>query len=208
MGITASKGNGDYERFLFTPGRYDAVCFQVVDLGTQVGEWQGKKIKSRKCLIGFEIPSEMMEFEDEHGQQQIMPRVISRQLTISLSPKGNMRPLLESWRGKSFSIEEEMAFDISKLLKKTCELQIINKTSKTTGEQYNFIQNMLTPRDGVKTVEPLTPIVYFSFEDNMEIPSMPDWIRDIIRNSLEYIDMNSAPDPNEPPPIGDDDIPF
>ena len=96
MPITASAENGDYEKFMFEPGRYDAVCFEVVDLGTHIQEYQGKKTKARKCIIGFEVPSEMMELEHEDKSKYEMPRVISRQLTISLSEKSNMRPPLGS----------------------------------------------------------------------------------------------------------------
>ena len=116
MGITASKNSDDFEKFIFPPNRYDAVCFQVVDLGTHEQQFQNKKpFKARKCLIGFEIPSELMEL-DIDGDVVKKPRVISRQLTVSLSEKSNMRPLLESWRGKPFTPEEEEAFDISKLV--------------------------------------------------------------------------------------------
>jgi hypothetical protein len=215
MGITASSESGDFEKFMFEPKRYDAVCFQVVDLGTHTNEWQGKKTRARKCLIGFEVPSEMMEIEGKDGTMLSMPRVLSRQLTISLSEKSNMLPLLVSWRGRDFTPEEEVAFDISKLMGCTCELQIINKNSKKTGKPYNFIQNILSPRDGVKKVTPQTPELYFSFEDNTDVPDMPDWIRGIIEESEEWMDINiGQPDAEdaaqeEPPPQGDeDDIPF
>ena len=209
MPITASAdGNG--ERFIYEPDRYDAVCFQIVDLGTHSSEWQGKTIRNRKCLIGFEVTDVTMEYEGKE-----MPRVISRQLTVSLSEKSNMRPLLESWRGRSFTFEEESAFDIGKLLGCTCEIQIITKKSKTNGSEYSFIQNMLTPKGGVKVVTPKTPTIYFSFEDDMEIPEMPEWLSKIIMESEEWQERNGGqneaenlPDFDEEPLPDEEDIPF
>ena len=113
-------------------------------------------------------------------------------------------------KGNGFTFEEEVAFDISKLLGCTCELQIITKKSKATGESYNYIQNMLTPRNGVKKVDTITPQVYFSFEDKFtDIPEMPDWIVSLIKDSLEWMDIKAGDQlPDEPPPFDDSDIPF
>ena len=48
----------------FTPapvGNHPARCIGIIDLGTQTGEWQGKPLVRRQCVLQWELPNEQME---------------------------------------------------------------------------------------------------------------------------------------------------
>ena len=212
MPLTASdKGGGDFE--IMDAGVYVAACYCVVDLGTQhnqkYDQWQ------KKVLLGFEIPDERIDI-DEDGTKVSKPRVISRRFTCSLSPKGFLRPFLESWRGKKFSFEEEAGFDISKLLKVNCQLNIIHNSYE--GKTYANIAAAMPLMKGIDRRDPENPIIYYSMEDHgLSIPdTVYDWQKKIIMESKEY---NETGQQNEEwgdagnahadrPPIDDTDIPF
>jgi hypothetical protein len=212
MGLTASdKGGGDFE--ILDAGVYVAVCYCVVDLGTQhnvkYDQWQ------HKVMLGYEIPDERIEIEKD-GQMKDLPRVISRQFTLSLSDKGYLKPYLESWRGKKFTFEEQVSFDISKLLKANCQLNVIH--NEYEGKTYANITTAMPLIKGIERRDPENPLIYYSMEDHgLNIPEeVYDWQKKIIMKSKEYNEIGQQVDgrennnwPGATPPVPDDDqIPF
>jgi len=210
MGLIASDtGGGDYD--LIEPGVYVAVCYCVVDLGTQhnskYDQWQ------HKVMIGWEIPDERIEIEQD-GEKVSKPRVISRRFTLSLSSKSLMKPFLESWRGQPFSFEEMVAFDISKLLRVNCQLNVIHNSYE--GKTYANVAAAMPLIKGIERREPENPVIYYSMEDHqLNIPpEVYDWQKKIIMESREF---NETGQQNEewgdqgagpPPPTEEDHIPF
>jgi hypothetical protein len=83
-------------------GTHTARCFAVIDLGTQTSEWQGQQVSKRKVLLGFELPDELHTFDEKEGPK---PFSIWSRFTASLHPKGQLRPMLEAWRGRAFTKE-------------------------------------------------------------------------------------------------------
>src|SRR4051812_31403819 len=109
--IATAKGNG--QRQLPPAGTHLARCYAVCDLGTQLGEFQGKPKKARKCRIFFELPNEQAVF-NEGGHKE--PFTVSKEFTLSLHKKAELRKVLESWRGRPFTDEELDKFDVAKLI--------------------------------------------------------------------------------------------
>ncbi|MBK7546233.1 MAG: hypothetical protein IPI56_10915 [Elusimicrobia bacterium] len=112
--VMVNEGAGSFENP--EPGSYAAVCNQVIDLGTQEGEYQGNKIKRRQVILGWELTEKNSKGE---------PFRVSSFYTASLSEKSKLRPMLESWRGAAFSTEELKGFPLSKLLGKPCLVSLI-----------------------------------------------------------------------------------
>lgn len=52
------------------------------------------------------------------------PIEIAKKYTMSLHEKSNLRKDLESWRGKKFTEQEIMGFDLEQLLGANCQLQV------------------------------------------------------------------------------------
>jgi hypothetical protein len=215
MGLTARKPEGsDLE--LIPEDTYQATCYAVVDLGTQniaFAEYDAKELE--RVIIAWEIPAVRIEIEKD-GKKLDLPRAISKEYTISLHKKSNLRPMLESWRGKAFTKEEEEGFHLKALLGVNCMLQILHGTSKRTGEPYHYVANVSKLYHGLTKNKPENKYQYFNFDEHTEIPgNIPEWMEKKIQDSYEYrvmvgdIEAELAPvDTNIDMPEPDDDIPF
>lgn len=107
-------------RSLYQPapaGLQQAVCCDVIDLGENVNQFNGKM--QRKCRIVW---------QSEHLNDALGLRYeISQMYTLSLHEKSGLRKHLQAWRGKAFSAEELAGFDLEKLIGANCQVQIEHK---------------------------------------------------------------------------------
>lgn len=132
MSLTATVGK---ERDLIEEGIFDGVCSKIIDLGTQYNETF--KNSAHKIRIFWEIVGETIEI---NGEQ--MPRLVSKEFTLSLNEKSKLRQALQSWRGKAFTAEELQGFDLRKVLGVGCQLQIIHKEG-SNGTTYANVETIL-----------------------------------------------------------------
>lgn len=175
MGLIAKDSGGGFDPI--EAGVYHAICYGVVDLGTQFS--QVYNTEARKVLIMFELPTERI---NKDGKD--LPRAISRQFTLSLNPKSSLRPFLEGWRGKEFSEAEAKGFDVGKLIGANCQLNIIHSTRN--GKTYADISSATPLLKGTPKRELENQPLFFSFDDNMELPEhCPDWVAERIQKSAE-----------------------
>lgn len=212
MAIIAKSEGGSFTQV--EPGTYAARCFSIIDLGTQRNEYAGEVSYKRQVLIGWELPTEEMEGEDNKGK----PLSISKFYTLSLHEKANLCHDLQSWRGKEFSEEEKAGFDIAKLLGVGCMIGIIrNDKSKSV------VATIASPPRGFDIPEQINPSVEFSLDayiagDQSVWDGISDGIKGIINKCQELKVKDSSPEQggNDPfasaPDFGDvpvdDDIPF
>jgi len=178
MALTAkTKGNSqDFDPI--EEGMHHAICYAVYDLGHHLNEKFNKS--EHKCVIVWELPEERIEINGED-----LPRAKSRVYTVSLHDKADLKRDLESWRGKSFTEKEKEGFDIFKLLKVNCTLQILHK--KKDDKTYANIVSIVPLMKGMQKKEPENPVRRFSFEEGGNIPDgTPDWIVDYIKQSDEW----------------------
>lgn len=200
--IAKENSGGNFE--LIPADQYAAICYRVIDLGTQKGEYQGVPNHKRQAMISWEIDAKM-----EDGK----PFAISKWYTLSLNEKSSLRPDLESWRGKAFTQEELDGFDISKLLKVPCLLQIVHKTNKQGQIKASVNSIMKLPKAMIAPAI-VNPLIDFSLDEyNQSIFDMiPEGIQKMIVVSPEYIEAiknKVASDDDVPAHITDsDEIPF
>ena len=184
MGLLASdKGNGsDFEP---TPeGMHHAVVCGIFDIGTQYSDFYKKS--ARKVILQWEIPGERIEVERD-GAMVDLPRVASKQYTLSLHKKAILRQHLETWRGKAFTIQELEGFDLEKLVNPpaNCTLQIIH--DKVDDKTYANVNTVMPAMKGEERVTPEGTARFFSFDSSTSIPDgTPDWIREKIEAADEY----------------------
>lgn len=197
----------------YTPvpsGTFVARCYSMIQLGTHEETYMGVLKELNKVRITWEMPLELKVFKE--GEEE-KPYSISKELTLSMFEKANLRKLLEGWRGKGFTDEEAEAFDISVLLGKPCMISIIHKTSKTTGKIYADISSVTTLPKGVTCPPQINDTFEFSFEefDAAKLDKMPDWLKEKITSSQEYNNLIN-PQSIETPSGGSDepvdDLPF
>lgn len=175
MGLVARDSGGT-----FTPapeGGHSAVCVDVVDLGIVTTEWKGKAKQVHKCRIVYEIGEAM-----ESGHRF----TVSRQFTVSLSEKANLRAFLEAWRGKAFTKEELAGFDLEVLLGAPAVIQVQHKERE--GKTYANITSVMKLMKGVAKLEPSGK--YVRVKDR------------------ETTNGDGPPHDDAPPPDDDDALPF
>lgn len=186
MGLIAKdKGSGDFEPL--SAGMHHAVCYGIIDLGTQAG---GQFEPKRKVAFLWEVPSERIQFEKE-GKKHDLPRGISAMFTLSLSTKSKMRPMLESWRGRVFTAEELNGFDLKTVLSANCLINVVHQpgTGANAGKVYANVASVSPLAKGMAKLKSENLPVFFSLDEcKGEItlpPGIPDWLKAKIMTSEE-----------------------
>lgn len=207
--IAKDGGGGDFK--LPPEGVHEAVCDMMVDLGMQEGGQYGPK---HKVYLRFQIPSERITGEWD-GQAYDRPMVTGVQMTLSLGKNSQMRPFLESWRGKSFTAEELRGFDISTVAGVPALINIIHeeKGDKT----YANIKTIM-PLKNSKLKAEGEVIVHDNDSDRYN--DLPEWLQKKIDAQLDDDPANTqgqqsygGQSARRPQPAAfdtdlDDDVPF
>lgn len=196
------SGGGDFEQ---PPvGTHVARCFKIIDIGTQRGEYQGKATVKRQCIIGWELPLELMTDGDYAGK----PFAVSKFYTSSLSEKANLRKDLANWRGRDFSAQELAGFDPKNILGVPCMLSL----TKNDKDRVRVTGVMALPK-GTNVPEQVNRTVYFSLDefDRAVFDSLSDGIKKLIEVSPEFKELTNPQQPRKSGGTFDDmpdDIPF
>lgn len=118
MGRFASDtGGGNFQQL--SAGTHVARCYSLIDIGTHHGEWQGQATVRNQVIVRWEVPGETITVD---GVDK--PMVASKFYTNSLSEKANLRKDLVAWRGKEFTTEELMKFDLTSILNAPCMITV------------------------------------------------------------------------------------
>ena len=162
-------------------GNHRAVCYSVIDLGTQEKQYDGETSFKHEIEIGFELVDEKME----DGR----PFVISKRFTFSSSKKSNLIKMLESWRGIPFKPEDlgVNGFDIQKLIGVPCLLACVH-VETNAGKNYCVV-NAATPMPkGMEKPTLTNPTIYYTISDNSaNVWSMiPEYKQNVIMKSPEW----------------------
>jgi hypothetical protein len=170
---------------LIPSGNYVARCFSMIHIGTVTEEIKGEPKRLNKVRIAWELPTELRIVE---GKDEKYPMVISKEYTLSMHIKSNLRHDLESWRGQSYTEKQAECFDISKLLGVPCMLNIIHRMSNN-GEQYATISNISSLPKGMAVPDPIQKPFEWNYEekfDEFALSNFPKYIQDKIKLSEEY----------------------
>lgn len=210
MAINAS--NKGVARELIPAGNYIARCYQMLELGHISENVMGTVKTLQKVRIGWELPEELKVFDPAKGEQ---PLVISKEYTLSMNEKSNLRKDLKSWRGKDFTEDEAKSFDITKLIGVPCMLNIIHVTGKSDPTKvYEQISGITALPKSVKCPPQInkTSILSYDAFDWDLFNSLPDFLRDKIKGSEEFKAMQEpgTREMSEPVSLTEpiDDLPF
>lgn len=176
-------------------GKYGAKLCQIVQIGAQRFSKEGKEWFSPQIIVWFEIPGLTYEKDGE-----VFSQMKSGTYFLSLNPSRNgqmgLREIIDSLRGNKEWTEEELEkFDISQYLGKACLLTIASVESK--GKSYLSI-TAIEPIDDAMVAGMREPVL-ITTEDFRDIDNLniPEWIKDKIRSSQEFMDMPKAAPINE-----------
>jgi len=178
MSLTVSE-TGKKEFPILEEGSYVAICNMLVDLGMQFNETYGNS--SRKVLIGWELPEELIEINGEK-----VPRTINQRYTASLNEKSVLRRDLAAWRGRDFTPAELAEFNLRNIVGAPCLLQIIHR--EYNGKKYaNVVSVMSLPKGMPKPQMSEPPVIYDIDEDDpAKVNDLAPWIKEIIVKSDSY----------------------
>jgi hypothetical protein len=107
-------------------GTHVARVYRFMNLGTRIQEYQGVPKAYPDTLVSFtlELPNELNEFtvtkEDGTEEKVSKPFVISREFTLSMGSKSNLRPFVEGIIGVKLTDQEAGNFDIETLVGMPC----------------------------------------------------------------------------------------
>lgn len=117
--------NNDKEGYQICPaGTHQAVCIAVYDLGMQEKVFNGESKVMHRCIISFEIDERI-----KGGEYDGKRFVISKEYTVSLGSKSNLRKDLESWRGARFTAQELEGYELMKVVGANALLSIVHTKS-------------------------------------------------------------------------------
>jgi len=189
MSIVAKDGGGGgFQRELPEPGMHHAVCSKVFDLGMQEENYNGDLSWKHKVLVVWELDQTIEDKESEYYGKRLL---VHNEYTLSLNEKAKLREHLESWRGREFTDEELMhGFDLEKLVKVQCQLNIVIKTSRN-GNQYAKVQSVAPAGKNAPVMVPELPDDW-----------CPSWIEaKIAEGQGADGDVSKAPDKDEEIPF-------
>lgn len=189
MGLTLGQAKSQSNRPQAPEGNHPSICVQVLDLGTQKGEWQGKPKLNRKVRISWELPDEKAVFDEAKGEQ---PFLVSRTYNFSVSEKSTFRKDLESWRGRPFTDEELESFDIEKLLGVFAMVNIVKNENG-----YSDVATVAALPKKMKEImpKPENKPFYYSIEQgrNDTYKAFPDFLRKMCDECQEWSAEEEAP---------------
>lgn len=175
--IAKSEGNTSIPKL--ENGVYTAISSMMIDIGSQKSVLDNNI--RRKFIMVWNVVGEFIEVNKEK-----LPRVMSKEYTLSLNEKSNLRKDLQAWRGQAFTEEELQGFDILNVMNKPCQLQIINE--EKNGKTYNNISAIMAMPKGmtVSTLDEITIFITNNAETWQNWEKIPKWIQDKIKKSEGY----------------------
>jgi hypothetical protein len=191
MIVTGS--NSERKQFQIAPaGTHLARLYRIIDLGTQMREYEGKVNMLRKAKFFWELHG-----EDGAGKPLLTtegkPLIQSKEYTMSLGEKANLRRDLEAWRGKAFTEDELRGFNVTNVLGQFCMVNISHRVKgDMTYADLKGVSAVPTIYKKAGLPEGVNSTLLFSLDkfDEQVFESLSDSIKDTIRKSPEYRAIN------------------
>jgi hypothetical protein len=182
MSLEVKRNEISYEKI--PADIHNAICIQIVELGTQQIEYQGKILEQKKVNITWELSEELMK----DGR----PFVISKEYTLSLDEKSKLCQDLIGWRGKNFTQEELKGFNLENILGKPCRLAIIDHINPKNNKVYSQVNSILPKNKNFNLEKAFNPLILLDL-DNFDIEifnKLSKYLQEKIKKSPEYKHIN------------------
>lgn len=200
-------------------GQWIARLTGIVDLGTQVEDYQGTVNKRPKIYLQFEVFA-----ENEDGSEALTEDghhfMVGQYFTASMSPKGKLLPFVNAWRGKPLE-DKDFPFDFNRMLGRHCLMSIVveakdGKTYAKIGSIAPVPKRMAFNEKGDSTLpESKMPQFFFNMDSDdwgemmlLYETQLWDGIRKKIALSPEFQARMNGTAGGSGATVSDDDIPF
>jgi hypothetical protein len=186
--INAKTNNAGKNYEPVPQGNHIGRCISMLELGTVSYDWQGEKKQLHKVRITWELPLETKVFHEEKGEQ---PFIISKEYTLSMHEKSNLRKDLESWRGQPFTEKEAESFDITKLLEKPCMINVVH--AHKDGNTYANVTSITPIPKGMVCPPQINPTFVLSYDefDFNKFDTLPTWLKEKMSLTPEFQRVSS-----------------
>jgi hypothetical protein len=160
--------------------------------------------------ISFEFPTKKFVFNEEKGAQ---PFVLSREMSLSLGEKANLRKIVEAVEGHKLTEAEAVNYDVLTLVGKPLLVTVSHTEPNESGIQYANATTFSALIEGL-TVAPLTnPIRVLTYAEwsDETFNSLPDFLKEKIASTPEFKNRIKSVMPNtedDGSVKNVDDIPF
>lgn len=173
-------------RTLQPQGTHVARIVSMIQIGTHQKEGRdGKPWEVAQARITFELPLETKVFREGDAPK---PLVITKEYSLLLGEKANLRKLIEAVIGTTLIDAEAYAFDVYNILGKPCAVTIKHKTNPTSKETYAYVESVNSLMKGVECPPQINPTFLFMLSpfDEEKFSNLPEFIREKIMKSPEY----------------------
>ena len=152
-------------------------------------------------ILKWEIPElPPLDFEKD-GKQELLPRVLTKEFTFSMHPKGNLRPTIEGWFGRALTDEQADGFDVSDLLGQECMMQILHEAKQEKVFARIKAIMPLPPNSPIEYQTMSEPVLFDVDEhvapDGSFLVEIPEWIQKKVKTSEEYKNLTKLPSSRE-----------
>lgn len=159
-------------------GTYPARVAAIIDLGIQdQTDWKTGEPTDPKArvLITWELPTETIEVEHNDGTVEMLPRLISKEYTLSNYEASNLMKLVGVLKPKLKTLVE--------LLDIPCLLNV----GSTVNGNAKVVSVVPAPR-GMEIDQLSKPATHFDFDDPSEelFLTLPTWVRIKIKEANNY----------------------
>jgi len=174
---TKNTGSGDFE--IAPAGLVNAVCSSVIDLGFHKNINFPNSTAKQKIAVSFEIDKEIQE-GDFAGQRF----TLTKEYSLSLAPKANLKKDLEPWIG-TLTEDQLESFDVETLIGKPCFITIVHQAGKKDPTKiYANIGNISPVMEGTPTITPRENYI-------------PKWVTDKIAQGTGDPDFQADEQPQQ-----------
>ena len=177
-------------------GTHLAICYGVVDLGTQEVHYPGSPPgTARQICLFWEFPNITDEYDD-NGIKVIKPRVIHQDYTFSTFDKAKLSLHVTPWMG-----ECPDNFDFETLLGQPCQIAVVHKkkcnSDGSVKAVYANIGGVMGVAQGTPIPEMFNPRMYYYLNDHGQnrpacISKWYDWLWEKIEKCTEFASMTRA----------------
>jgi hypothetical protein len=177
-------------------GSHLARCSAVIAVGLQKNANFGDK---DTLYLRFEVPAERFEFTRD-GIEVDEPGTIWPVHNNSHHEMAKLRQHIESWLGRSFTVEEELTgFDLSALIGQPCIINVVHKESG--GKTYANVKSVSKLVKGQDAPPQELPSILFGPDDTDQYDDLPKWLQTKFDNRLPEPETPTQAAKPEPEPI-------
>jgi hypothetical protein len=180
------KEGAKRERKMVPEGSHVSRLYGCIDLGTQE-TYYGPK---RQLALLFEFPDHTHVFREEEGPQ---PLGRTKIVTASLNEKSILLKILQGVNGKAFTEKDKAnGISIDSMIGRACLISVSHNKGKD-GNMYDNIEGVTALPAGLPVKDQVNEsFVYEITSGNKNWDRVPEWMKEKIKSSPEYISINGG----------------